>query len=217
MTPEDALQQLSDDDLERIDAQLAGVFGPSHAASEPTERVPDETWYFDQAGKEITDAKTAKGTAWVFYAKDHTKLTNPLIASDGFQGVPSKLEDWSVLWSDVPNDPKGYAWGKDLDEAGKDLIILGYTGANNIFLGQLTNRTASILDNANIAKACIKKAIQSRGPNGTPLVVGGFSMGGLITRYTLALMEWELRTGVDGAVHHETSTYFSYDSPHRGG
>jgi len=102
------------------------------------------------------------------------------------------------LWSTNPDDPKGYHWGTDLREAGKDLIILGYA-----------DRTASILDNAKIARACIRRAIAERDGD-EPLVVGGFSMGGLITRYTLALMETE---GED----HQTATYFSYDSPHRGG
>jgi hypothetical protein len=43
----------------------------------------------------------------------------------------------------------------------------------------------------------------------TPLTVGGFSMGGIVTRYALARME---RQRMD----HRTAVYFSYDSPHRG-
>lgn len=41
------------------------------------------------------------------------------------------------------------------------------------------------------------------------LAVGGYSMGGLVTRYALAKME------DDGEDHHAT-LYFSYDTPHRG-
>jgi triacylglycerol esterase/lipase EstA (alpha/beta hydrolase family) len=44
---------------------------------------------------------------------------------------------------------------------------------------------------------------------GTPLVVGGLSMGGLVTRYALAMLERD-------NPEHEVGTYFSYDSPHRG-
>lgn len=194
---------LSSDELDEIERQLAAAFGPSHAASEPggTDLEPDDTWTF----------QNGKGTAWVFLAEGHTQLTNPVIASDGFKGEPSKLEDWSVLWTDDPEDPRGYPWGKDLSAAGKDLIILGYTGTAPV------TRTASILENATIAKDCIIQAIDERASDGDPLVVGGFSMGGLITRYALALMEWELKNGIEGAVPHQTSTYFSYDSPHRGG
>lgn len=205
--PEGELQQLSSDDVERIDAQLASALGASHAASTPTEIVADDTWTYEGG----------KGTAWVFYADKERGLTNPVIVSDGFKGEPSDLQDWSVLWSDDPDDPAGYAWGNALREAGKDLIIIGYTGKNTLIPPKLTNRTASIMDNATIVKACIKQAIAERDPDGAPLVVGGFSMGGLITRYTLALMEWEVKNGVDGAAPHQTSTYFSYDSPHRGG
>jgi len=43
----------------------------------------------------------------------------------------------------------------------------------------------------------------------TPLVVGGFSMGGLITRYALAKLEMM-------RMDHRTSHYFSFDSPHQG-
>lgn len=41
------------------------------------------------------------------------------------------------------------------------------------------------------------------------LVVGGFSMGGIVTRYALAEMEAR-------SMDHRTALYFSYDSPHRG-
>ena len=43
----------------------------------------------------------------------------------------------------------------------------------------------------------------------TPLVVGGFSMGGIVTRYALAKLESQ-------RIDHQTSHYISYDAPHRG-
>ncbi|MGW3955148.1 hypothetical protein ACWEKM_30380 [Streptomyces sp. NPDC004752] len=42
-----------------------------------------------------------------------------------------------------------------------------------------------------------------------PLTVGGFSMGGLVTRYALAKIE---ALGVE----HQTQLYYSWDSPHTG-
>ncbi|MGC5394257.1 hypothetical protein ACPXCP_00730 [Streptomyces sp. DT20] len=44
----------------------------------------------------------------------------------------------------------------------------------------------------------------------TRLLVGGFSMGGLVARYTLAKMETQ-------RIDHRTGVYLSFDSPHRGG
>jgi hypothetical protein len=44
---------------------------------------------------------------------------------------------------------------------------------------------------------------------GARLVVGGFSMGGIVTRYALAKLEMR-------RMDHRTGLYFSYDSPHRG-
>ncbi|HEX8156338.1 MAG TPA: hypothetical protein VF526_03030 [Solirubrobacteraceae bacterium] len=199
MTPPDEPAEgefeLSSEAAEKMGTQLASALAPSHASSETIEIPEHDTWPYEIDG--------AKGTAWVFLADGHDDLTDPLIVSDGFQGVPSSLEEWSVLWSEDPDDPEGYPWAKDVSDAGKDLILLGYN-----------DRTASILDNAKIAKACILEAIEKR-VGDTPLVVGGFSMGGLITRYTLALMEYEEEH--DGGPDHQTSTYFSYDSPHRGG
>lgn len=80
---------------------------------------------------------------------------------------------------------------------GSDLIILGYK-----------ERLASILENANVATACILKAAGEPSRE-AELAVGGFSMGGLVTRYALAKMEAEKQ-------NHHTALYFSYDSPHRG-
>ncbi|MDX2565248.1 hypothetical protein PV371_37220 [Streptomyces sp. TX20-6-3] len=42
-----------------------------------------------------------------------------------------------------------------------------------------------------------------------PLTVGGFSMGGLVTRYALAKLE------TDG-IEHQAQLYYSWDSPHTG-
>ena len=77
------------------------------------------------------------------------------------------------------------------------MVLLGYA-----------ERSASILHNATIAWECIVRTIGQRAGS-APLMVGGFSMGGIITRYVLAKMEHE---GLD----HQTSVYLSFDSPHRG-
>ncbi|MFD3337381.1 esterase/lipase family protein [Streptomyces sp. NPDC058700] len=90
-----------------------------------------------------------------------------------------------------------YPFVSKLRQAGFDVILLGFA-----------DRTASVLDNAEVAIQCITRTIRER-EGGAPLTVGGFSMGGLVTRYALAKLE---RQGMS----HETATYLSYDTPHHG-
>ncbi|MFF0191199.1 hypothetical protein [Streptomyces sp. NPDC005244] len=79
---------------------------------------------------------------------------------------------------------------------GLDVVLLGFA-----------DRTASIIDNADVAIECILRTVGERESN-HPLAVGGFSMGGMVTRYVLCKME---RQRMD----HQTATYLSYDIPHR--
>ena len=79
--------------------------------------------------------------------------------------------------------------------AGYDVIIVG-----------LANGLTQIQRNAQVLVECIREA-RKRTPQ--PLVVGGVSMGGLVSRYALAWME---KQGED----HGTRTYLSIDAPHRG-
>jgi hypothetical protein len=121
-------------------------------------------------------------------------LTKPVVIADGFGAGASALREWSGLWGiEVAG---GHAWGTQLHERGRDVIVLGYD-----------SRNAPITDNAEVAIQCIQKAAAERSGD-TPLVVGGLSMGGLVTRYALAKLESDSE--------HEVGTYFSYDSPHQG-
>ncbi|MGW5868724.1 esterase/lipase family protein [Streptomyces sp. NPDC055239] len=132
------------------------------------------------------------GKAWVYLADAKQGLAKPVIISDGFNTGPSDLD---FSWEALERGP--YPFISTLRKRGYDVILLGFD-----------ERSASILDNAKAAKSAIQEAIARRGGN-HPLTVGGFSMGGLVTRYALAKMEHD---GVD----HETELYFSFDSPHRG-
>lgn len=116
-----------------------------------------------------------------------------MILSDGFSSGPSSLDQ---LWNGLENNGN-YTFISGLREAGRDVVILGYD-----------DRTASITENAEAAIYCINRTAAERQGN-EQLVVGGFSMGGLITRYALAKMEKENTA-------HETALYFSYDTPHQG-
>ncbi|OQD55437.1 hypothetical protein BM536_012710 [Streptomyces phaeoluteigriseus] len=133
------------------------------------------------------------GFAWVFPADGNTDGTvvRPVIMADGFNLGRSELDKtYQGLES-------GYQFISELHRRGRDVILLGFE-----------ERSASILDNARAAEAVIRETIGRRRGD-APLVVGGFSMGGIVTRYALAHMERQ-------RMNHETAVYFSYDSPHRG-
>ncbi|MFE2939956.1 hypothetical protein ACFXKG_12985 [Streptomyces sp. NPDC059255] len=66
----------------------------------------------------------------------------------------------------------------------------------------------SILRNAETVTAAILRTIAEQ-LGDTRLLVGGFSMGGLVTRYALAKMEMQ-------RMDHRTGVHLSFDSPHRG-
>lgn len=154
----------------------------SQTASEPPLPAPEPNATWTLPG----------GTAWVYYAAGHTRLTDPVILSDGFEIGQTNLD---ILWDGL--DRKEFPFATGLLTRGKDLILLGYD-----------DRSASILENAEAAIACIERAnLEKDGDR--PLVVGGFSMGGIVTRYALARMEHDDKD-------HQTATYLSYDSPHRG-
>ncbi len=133
------------------------------------------------------------GTAWVFYSSSGQRaVKRPVIVADGFAIGPT---DPHIFYRGLENGD--YPFISKLRENGFDVVLLGFK-----------NRSASILDNAEVAIECIRRAIDDR-QGSAPLTVGGFSMGGMVTRYALAKME-SLRE------RHETSDYFSYDTPHRG-
>jgi hypothetical protein len=157
------------------------ILGAGHREAEPgTVPGPDETW------------ELPNGTAWVYRAGGSTGPRRPVIMADGFNSGPSNL---AGLWAGLELDD--YPLISEMRRRGLDVILLGFN-----------ERSASILDNAAAVKAAIMKATAQRVPT-APLAVGGFSMGGLVTRYALASMEHD---GVD----HRTGLYWSYDSPHRG-
>ncbi|GGK34256.1 hypothetical protein GCM10010124_28590 [Pilimelia terevasa] len=150
------------------------------APATPTEvPEPDEKW------------ELSTGFAHVYYGQGSPGIQRPVIMADGFNYGPSNL-DWLYQGLDgsVP-------FLSELRARGHAVILLGYA-----------ERSASILENARAAQECIMRTIASQ-VGDSPLTVGGFSMGGLVTRYALAKLELE-------RMDHRTALYFSFDSPHRG-
>ncbi|WP_030269927.1 esterase/lipase family protein [Streptomyces sp. NRRL B-24484] len=142
--------------------------------------TPDEEWQLPH------------GFAHVFYGEGHQGITRPVIIADGFNLGRSDLT-W--LYAGLDRD---YPFLTELRRRGRDVVLLGFD-----------ERSASIMVNAEAATACIMRTnAEQLGSAG--LTVGGFSMGGIITRYALARLEMQ-------RMDHRTRLYFSYDSPHRGG
>ncbi|MGW5066917.1 esterase/lipase family protein [Streptomyces cyaneofuscatus] len=131
------------------------------------------------------------GFARVYYGSGNHGLVRPVLMADGFNLGRSDLD---ALYRGLEAD---FPLMSQLKERGRDVILVGFE-----------DRGASILDNAQTATAAIHNAVASR-LGGTRLMVGGFSMGGLVTRYALARMEHQ-------RIDHQTGVHFSYDSPHRG-
>jgi pimeloyl-ACP methyl ester carboxylesterase len=131
------------------------------------------------------------GFAHVFYGKGNSGLTRPVIMADGFNLGPSDLK-W--LYAGLDRD---YPFLSKLRESGRDVILIGFD-----------ERSASILANAEAVTVAVFRAIAERRGDAR-LMVGGFSMGGIIARYALAKLETQ-------RMDHQTAAYFSYDSPHRG-
>ncbi|MCC3775250.1 hypothetical protein [Streptomyces sp. UNOB3_S3] len=132
------------------------------------------------------------GTAWVYYGEGNDRLTRPVIASDGFNTGPSSID---MLWQAL--DWGQYPFLSELRRRGRDVIILGFH-----------ERSAAIQENAEAAIAAILRA-GAECQSGHSLVVGGFSMGGVVTRYALTKLEFQ-------KMAHRTGLYYSYDTPHRG-
>ncbi|MET8813302.1 hypothetical protein ABZW47_14965 [Streptomyces sp. NPDC004549] len=158
---------------------LAGAITTTRPAPQ-TVPEPDEKW------------ELPGGYAHVYYGEGNRGIIRPVLMADGFNLGRSDL-DWLYAGLDQGQFP----FLTELRRRGRDVILIGFE-----------ERTASILDNAQTATAAIMRAMAER-LGGTRLMAGGFSMGGLITRYALARMEMQ-------RIDHQTGVYFSYDTPHRG-
>ncbi|MFH9983501.1 esterase/lipase family protein [Streptomyces sp. NPDC017179] len=176
---------MSEQQDEKAEQSVGELTLPTPLSSTPPTELPypvpepDEKW------------QLPNGFAHVFYGERHQGITRPVIMADGFNLGRSDLK-W--LYAGLDSD---YSLLNELRRRGRDVILLGYE-----------ERSASLLDNAQAAKACIVRT-QAEQLGDARLVVGGFSMGGLVIRYALAELESE-------RMDHRTGVCFSWDTPHRG-
>ncbi|PSL57204.1 hypothetical protein B0I31_102182 [Saccharothrix carnea] len=192
-TAPENVQELSNADLAAIAGSVTpGPWFATEFRTGETRREADDTWELLS-----TTPKAPGGTAAVYYADGHSRLTRPMIFADGFNYGPSDLPG---LFEHL-NSPYNADGGRFLSQvlaAGIDVVLLGFD-----------QRHADIRTNAGVAINCIRRAIAQCDDDDVSLIVGGVSMGGMVTRYALASME------ADEENHH-TGTYLSYDTPHNG-
>lgn len=165
---------------EALQAAPPIILAPGPRTAERIPPMPDEVWDLPH------------GTAWVYRGEGNSQLTRPVLMADGFSVGPSDL---AFTWQNLEYGP--YPLLSETRRRGRDVVLVGYH-----------ERSASILQNAETVIAAVIEAIDRRAGD-HPLTVGGFSMGGLVTRYALAKME---TVGIE----HQAQLYFSYDSPHNG-
>ncbi|WP_405703357.1 esterase/lipase family protein [Streptomyces sp. NBC_00069] len=170
------------------DAQAEQISGSLIAAA-PLSSPPPITVPVHQRD---TEWELPNGFAWVYYGEGTDSVQKPVIMADGFNLGRSDLQ-----WLAQGLDGGEYKFLSALRKQGRTVILVGFD-----------ERTAPIQKNAETVMAAIQQTLGER-VGDDRLTVGGFSMGGLITRYALAKLETQ-------RMDHQTELYFSYDTPHRG-
>jgi cytochrome P450 len=143
--------------------------------------LPDETWALTGI------PSLAQGTAYVYRAPGHATVVNPVIIAEGFPGG----YPYDYLY-DLVNQCGTL---EKLLGAGYDVVLLSFA-----------NGLGTMQSNADVVTACIRQAMSF---TKAPLVVGGVSMGGLITRFALTQLEAH-------GFPHNTRLFLTIDTPHGG-
>lgn len=139
--------------------------------------------------------KVVRAQAFVFRHGDRPRIRRPLLMVEGFPG--------NYRWDRIFHyaNQQNFAW--NLFTQGYDLVLVRFPDGPE-----------RLEANAYALIALIQDIIAQRDGN-EPLIIGGFSMGGVIARYALAYMEHERRAD-PGKPHHQTRKLFTVDSPHEG-
>jgi len=151
--------------------------------------APDATWSIS-ADLSYNDV-SASGDVYVLYGNGNTKLTNPVVISEGIDFDDEN--NWEALY-ELLNQQNLL---EDLRSQGFDVLVLNFNDAvtyiqSNAFLMvkliEMVNDSIDFADN---------------------IIVVGPSMGGLVTRYALTYME---NNGMD----HNCNLWISFEAPHQG-
>lgn len=143
------------------------------------------------------------------------KLVKPFIIVEGYDlhdaapslGRKSNYDINSLLleWNNLAQSTPGYDLSQQLDdEAGYDLVFVDYYTMD--YIENNAKMLEKVIDQINIIKVNNEVGVREKN------VVMGISLGGVLSRYTLAKM-----TKNRGTNSTDTRLYISYDSPHQGG
>ncbi|MCW3069369.1 MAG: cytochrome [Solirubrobacterales bacterium] len=149
-------------------------------SDEPPAPPPDEQW-------PLKAPCGNTGTAHVYRARGAAEVRHPLVIVEGFPGGHPADYLYETL--------NQQATAEALRDAGYDVVIVG-----------LDQGADAIERNAEVLIECIRAANQR---TDEPLVVGGVSMGGLVSRLALLRMEH------DGE-RHNACVFLTIDTPHAG-
>lgn len=147
--------------------------------------APDDVWPLAAAAEDGRPGNT--GRAWVYRSAGRSEVRHPILIVEGFPGGHARDYLYELL------NQAGTL--EALRAAGYDVVIVG-----------LDNGADLVQRNAGVLIAAMREAMRR---TGFPLVVGGMSLGGVISRYALAQLE-------AGGESHATRIYVSIDAPHGG-
>ena len=137
--------------------------------------LPDETW-------ELALPGMPSGRAFVYHPSDsHSteRLAKPVVIAEGFPG------GWACDYLyDMANQ---HGLIERLRQRGHSVLLLGYDAG-----------TIHIPANAAVVIACLRQITRR---SRDPVSLGGVSMGGQITRYALAWLEWTGQSHQIGRAH----------------
>ena len=153
-----------------------------------------------------------QGNIRYYFATNHPcngKVKKPIIILDGFD--PGDTRTIGKLYRIYLNNPRRYKFADDVRNKGYDIVVLNFPTYTNE-LGNTVDGGADYIErNAFVLIKLINKLNQELKENNSSeqLVIIGPSMGGLISRYTLAYMEKH-------NMPHNTRLWISLDAPHNG-
>lgn len=141
--------------------------------------APNQEWELSAGSNE--------GSAHIYLGHGHTSPQHPIILAAGFGSSKEPADVYDVI--------NLHATADKLRNRGYDIIIVTYGDS-----------TQSIVNNAAVFRDCVERA---KDCTTNPLIAGGFSMGGLVSRWALAEMESQ-------HCDHQCRIYLSIDTPHQG-
>jgi pimeloyl-ACP methyl ester carboxylesterase len=158
--------------------------------------------YFNQTIPPLTAFRAWTGTAptrieaLIVRRKDREKMLKPVVIAEGFPG--------GYKWTEMATYVRRHQFADRLLELGYDLVLVRFLNGREM-----------IQNNAYALMSLIREVIKKRDGN-ERILLGGFSMGGLIARYTATVWQ-QLFLNEDPEVEApQIDKLFTVDSPHEG-